>query len=509
MDGLHESDIRSIMESNTTSVLIFVLVFLLVYMSTRKPVGIPPGSPLTAPVVGDLPLLVTGDILETFRRLRKRYGNIFSFYMGRELVIVLNGYNIIHKAAVRKGQTFSGRPQNYLSNVTVSGKGIIFTSGIFWKTQRKFVHNSLQELGFGKSSFDEKIRAEVKCFIDVLKELNGQPFDIKDFINGAVANIIFAIVCGKRHDYDDPVFKRLLYNADIGGKLIMKVSVLLNCLPFLKYLPGDPLSMNTLKINHTYYVNYISNRYEEHRRMDNTKEFHDLMGAFICEIKKNEESGTPTDFTFEQLCITVIDLFGAGSETTTTALRWAILYLLHFPGIQNRLRTDIESVVPCNRSPQLGDKEKLPYVEAFIMEVLRFSNIAPLAIPHAITDQTDIIFEGYKIPKNSSIILNLESVLFDPNIFAEPYVFKPERFLDTSGYILKPREFIPFGVGRRVCLGESVARMELFLFLTTIVREFDLVPETDGVLPNLDGELGITYTPHPYKLRALKRTQFK
>lgn len=493
------------MDPNTACILIFVVVFLLVYISIRKPAGIPPGSYLTLPVVGDLPLFAAGGVLETFRSLRKRHGDIFSFYMGRELAIVLNGYKVIQNAAVKKGQLFTGRPQNYLSNVTVAGKGIIFASGNFWKTQRRFIHNSLQDLGFGKSSYENKIIKEVRCFTDILNLQNGQPCDIKEFVNGAVANIIFAIVSGKRHEYDDPVFRRLLLNADVGGKLIMRVSVLLNCLPFLKHLPGDPLQMNTLKTNHTYYVNYLSSRYNEHRELGNNKEFDDLMGAFIQEINKSEESGIESDFTFEQLTIAAIDLFGAGSDTTSTALSWALLYLVHFPKIQRRLQKVVDNIIPRNRDPNLGDKEKLPYVEAFIMEVLRFSNIAPLAIPHATADNVEVIFEGYTVPRNSSIIFNLESVLFDPMIFAEPYEFKPERFLDCSGNVLRPKEFIPFGIGRRVCLGESLARMELFLFLTAIIKEFDILPEKEDNLPKLAGMLGITYTPYPYKLRAVKR----
>ena len=112
-----------------------------------------------------------------------------------------------------------------------------------------------------------------------------------------------------------------------------------------------------------------------------------------------------------------------------------------------RLQSDIDNIIPDHCVPRLEDKAKLAYVEAFIMEVQRCANIAPLAVPHAVTSD-NVIFHGYNIPKDIPVLFNLDSVLKDPDIFENPLLFNPERFIDADGKVFRPKEFIPFGIGR-------------------------------------------------------------
>ena len=116
---------------------------------------------------------------------------------------------------------------------------------------------------------------------------------------------------------------------------------------------------------------------------------------------------------------------------------------------------------------------RLPYVEAFISEVLRIANVVPFAMPHACTEDTDVKWEGFIIPKGCTVLLNLDSVLQDPEIFKSPEEFNPERFLDDSGKVFRPKGFLAFGTGRRICPGERISWMEMFLFLTIMIQEFD------------------------------------
>ena len=206
------------------------------------------------------------------------------------------------------------------------------------------------------------------------------------------------------------------------------------------------------------------------------------------------------DFTVEKLSVIARDMFRAGAETTATT----ILYLLKYQDIKARLQADIDRIIPKSRVPRLEDKAKLPYVEAFIMEVLRCANIAPLAVPHAVTTD-DVVFHGYKIPQDTPIIFNLDSVLKDPDVFENPSHFNPERFFDRDRKVFRPKEFIPFGIGRRICLGRAVAKLELFLFLTAIIKQFDFVLPDGQSEPDMEGVLGITYAPKQFKVRAISR----
>ena len=492
-------------------VLTFIIVFIFSFVASRKPHGLPPGSPWTLPFVGDLPLFITGDILTKFRKLRNRHGDVFSFYMGGKLTIVINSYKLIHHAGVQKGAFFTGRPKNFFSFVSgEGGQGLVMAEGPLWQRQSKFIYDQLHAFGFGKSSFESKILPELAGFIDYLREQNGKPFHMKETINISMANIVFSLVCGRRHDYNDQVFMKILKTMNEETQEFLRVSLLNTCFPFLKYLPLDPFKMKISEHRNEYLRTLVIRLYDEHMQklnQDRDKPTEDLMDAYIREMEKPEHSINRSDFSFDQLCAVMTDLLGAGANTSATVIRWAILYLLHYPDIKRRLQSDIDSVIGSQNSPCLDDRQKLPFVEAFIMEVLRITNIAPLGMPRAILGDKDIAFEGYRIPKDSAIIFNYETSLFDPETFPEPEKFKPERFIDNSGHLLKPNQLIPFGIGRRVCLGEPVARMELFLFLTTVIREFNILPEDDDAIPPLKAVIGIVNSPVDYKFRAVRRSK--
>ncbi|XP_046558211.1 cytochrome P450 2U1-like [Haliotis rubra] len=226
---------------------------------------------------------------------------------------------------------------------------------------------------------------------------------------------------------------------------------------------------------------------EEHLKNHDDDNVDDFIHAYIKEMRLRKEKQEDTTLDLENLQRVIADLFVAGTETTATTIRWTMVYLLHYPEIQERCFREIQENIGQSRRPSMKDKTKLPYVEATIMEVLRRADIAPVALPHAVPH--DVQFRGYTFPKGVQIIAMLDSVLQDPDVWGDPDNFRPDCFLDDSGTVVKRDEFIPFSLGRRVCLGESMARMELFLFLTTMIQRFKFVP-VDGQMPSLDGIMG-------------------
>lgn len=493
-----------VFNSNVTAVLVFLICFLVLYLSMRKPAGIPPGPSFTLPVLGDTPLLIGQDMIQTFRKLRKKYGDIFSFYMGKEHTIIISGYKFIHEAAVKKGMLFSDRPTQFMNSLEEKRLGILMANGPFWKEQRKFAHSVLQEFGFGKSSFEAKILEEVKCFTKVLSAKNGHPVDIRGSIHASVSNVLFSTLCGKHYQYDDEVYQELLHRLDKIFRIGLQVSVTLSVAPCLQHLPGDLFNIKWVKGNVKRFNEYFSELYEEHKVMFNPKDCRDFIDHFIKEMEANDSEAN-TSFTLKQLCFILADLFGAGTETTATALRWAILFLLNYPDIQQKLHTEIDNVISNDRLPSLNDKPKLPYIEAFTMEVLRFSNIAPVSVPHAVSQEKDVMLNGYRLPKGVTVWFNLDSVLFDSDIFHNPMEFNPDRFLDSDDNVIRPKELIPFGIGRRLCLGEALAKMELFLYLTTLIQKFEFKPPVGKSAPEIKGVLGMTFAPQLYEVRAIAR----
>ena len=152
-------------------------------------------------------------------------------------------------------------------------------------------------------------------------------------------------------------------------------------------------------------------------------------------------------FLDEQLAFLVQDFFLAGIETTSTTIQWACVFFLENPLVQKRMRKEMTEVVGTNRRPTLSDKLSLPYCQAVISEVQRYANIVPITGLRMATE--DVQWNGYTIPKGASIINNLDTVLYDPEVFPEPTKFKPERFLTDNGkYTGTKDSMLAFGAGR-------------------------------------------------------------
>uniref|UniRef100_A0A8C6S139 Cytochrome P450, family 2, subfamily r, polypeptide 1 n=1 Tax=Nannospalax galili TaxID=1026970 RepID=A0A8C6S139_NANGA len=167
-----------------------------------------------------------------------------------------------------------------------------------------------------------------------------------------------------------------------------------------------------------------------------------------------------------------------------------------------QVHKEIDLIMGPSRRPSWDDKRKMHYTEAVLHEVLRFCNIVPLGIFHATSE--DAVVRGYSIPKGTTVITNLYSVHFDEKYWKDPDMFYPERFLDSNGYFTKKEALVPFSLGRRHCLGEQLARMEMFLFFTALLQRFHLHFPHE-LVPNLKPRLGMTLQPQSYLICAERR----
>lgn len=150
-------------------------------------------------------------------------------------------------------------------------------------------------------------------------------------------------------------------------------------------------------------------------------------------------------FTEEQLLSTVLDLFGGGTETTSSTIRWAIFYLAQRPDLQEKISSEIRRVIGADRLPSMADRANLPLTSAMLMETNRLSAVSPLAVAHRTTQATKLM--GYDIPEDTLVVPLLWNVLHDPNTFSDPEEFDPYRFLDSDGKTKKEPSLIPFSTG--------------------------------------------------------------
>ena len=145
----------------------------------------------------------------------------------------------------------------------------------------------------------------------------------------------------------------------------------------------------------------------------------------------------------------------------------------------------------------------MPYTEAVLLEVQRIGNVVPGSLLH--TNKKAITIEKYVLPSGTSINANMESILMNPKVFPDPHQFKPERFLDEKGSFVPHPNVIPFGVGKRRCLGETLAKTELFIFFTGLIEKFEIKLADENNKPSTKYRPGINLTPYPFKVRFISR----
>ncbi|XP_029419501.1 cytochrome P450 2B1-like, partial [Nannospalax galili] len=330
----------------------------------------------------------------------------------------------------------------------------------------------------------------------------GAPLDPTFLFQCITSNIICSIVFGERFDYKDQQFLRLLDMFYQSFSLISSFySQVFELFPdILKHFPGThrQISKNLQEV-----LDYISHSVEKHRATLDPSAPRDFIDVYLLRMEK-EKSNQQTEFHHKNLTISLLSLFFAGTETSSTTLRYGFLILLKYPHVAEKVQKEIEQVIGLHRLPTLDDRIKMPYTEAVIHEIQRFSDLLPIGVPHKVTKDT--LFRGFLLPKNTEVYPLLSSALNDPRHFEKPDTFNPDHFLDANGALKKNEAFMPFSTGKRICLGEGIARNELFLFFTTILQNFSVAspvaPKDIDLTPK---ESGVGRVPPTYQISFLPR----
>uniref|UniRef100_A0A2K6K8W7 Cytochrome P450 family 2 subfamily C member 76 n=1 Tax=Rhinopithecus bieti TaxID=61621 RepID=A0A2K6K8W7_RHIBE len=408
------------------------LILLSLWNGSYAKQKLPPGPtpPTSLPIVGNILQLNTKNISKSISMLAKD-GPVLTVYCGMKPTVVLHGYEAIKEALIDQGEEFSGRGSFPMLDKIAQGFGVGFSNGERWKQIPS-------------------------------------PCD-PTFLLGCVPwNVISTIIFQNRFDYSDQKFLTLMNSPWIQVRSGFLLN-LYNAFPFLWVLPG---SHNVFK-NYAIQRSFILEKVKEHQESLDMNNPQDFIDYFLIKMEKTQHS----EFTMDNLIATIWDLLTAGTETTSTTMRYGLLLLLKHPEISAKVREEIDHVVGKNQSPYMQDRSRLPYTDAVVHEIQRYINLAPTSIPHAVTQ--DIRFREYLILKGTAILTDLTSVLYDDKEFPNPEKFDPGHFLDESGNFKKSDYFMAFSAGKRACAGEGLARMELFLILTTILQNFTLKPLVD------------------------------
>lgn len=204
-------------------------------------------------------------------------------------------------------------------------------------------------------------------------------------------------------------------------------------------------------------------------------------------------------------------MFFAGSETTSISIEWGFTELLRNPSVLSKVREEIDRVVGQDRKVEESDMDNLPYLQAVVKETLRLHPALPLLLPRNTMEDTN--YMGYLIPKDTQVFVNAWAIGRDPDSWEDPLTFNPERFLNSSiEYKGQHFELIPFGSGRRICIGFPLAHRVVHLTLATLAQSFDW-EFTSGMSPkslDMEERLGLTLRKkNPVKIIPKRRLHVK
>ncbi|KAM7171376.1 cytochrome P450 2H2-like isoform 4-T4 [Macrochelys suwanniensis] len=438
-----------------TTVFLMICISSLLFLSAwRKMSGsrkLPPG-PIAFPIIGNTLQLSMKNLPQHVEELSAKYGPIFTIYLGSERVVVLYGHEIVKEALIGLGDEFSGR-----------GSMPIF-----------------EKISKGK----------------------GRPFDPTLFLTHAVSNVTCSIIFGDRFDYEDKKFVSLISLIQENDKLQRSPWTALYVFfpTLMDYIPGPHqwIFQNAQELRR-----FVLERVKMHKESLDPKYPQDFIDAFLIKMEE-EQKNVHSEFNAESLARSTIELFVAGTGTTSVTLKYGLLILLKYPEIEEKVHKEIDRVIGQSRSPSMVDRSQMPYTDAVVHEIQRFIALVPLGVPRAVT--RDVHLKQYLIPKGTTIFPSLKSVLYDSREFPNPEQFNPGHFLDENGAFKKSDFFMPFSAGKRICMGEGLARMEIFLVLTTILQNFTLKPVIDPKGIDITLESGfMSNAPKSYQLCVLPR----
>ncbi|CAH2314057.1 cytochrome P450 2F2 [Pelobates cultripes] len=427
----------------------FIITFIVLCVSYlllfwKKKGNLPPG-PRPLPIVGNLHQINTKDLVKSIDDLSKKFGSVFTIYLGPRPSVVLYGYKAVKEALVDQADSFSGRGQFPAVQRFTQGNGIAFSNGEKWKVLRRFALTTLRNFGMGKKSVEERIQEEAHF---LLKELRKTKHSLvyEDINNYAVP----VITCTYALDHAFVYFQSFL---QILLASTSETAVLINSCWRDNSIFG---------LNWVFWAFYKNER-SAHRKLDpglgsrvgggrrdpsqarSPRHLIDCQLVHLqnlCSGQTNQEPANSVNmsgFVVHSHFVLIMAV-----EALSGVMRRSVTSTRH-PLKKKKVHQEIDKVIGRNRCPTIDDRSRMPYTDAVIHEIQRFTNIIPLSLPHCVTEDTN--FRGFVLPKGTGVIPVLASVHADPEKYKEPQNFNPQNFLDENNRFMSNSAFMPFSTG--------------------------------------------------------------
>ncbi|XP_039310857.1 probable cytochrome P450 305a1 isoform X1 [Solenopsis invicta] len=512
------------------TVALVILTILLITILLRQRLKRPPG-PFPWPFFGNRYYLQKltrkyGGQHFAFKELSKMYkSGIISLRLGTSNVIVVSDSRLIHEICL--SEKFDGRPWNEFIKLRNMGlrKGITMNDGPEWKELRMWTVRTLRSVGFARQTMMDLITEEMTLIMKRLAD--GGVQRIRPAFAPVVINVLWLLVTGRKPSDDLTRLQNFLDLLERRAQLFDMSGGILATFPWIRYVAPERSGYNVLVTLNNELKNFLMDTINEHKKRYVKGNEADFIDMFLQEMNKEEqedkvsvfsgagpvalsisrrrpENAALAIFSDDNLLVTLIDFFIAGTSTTTATLDILFLQMANHQDIQRKLHEEIDTVIGRHRLPQLEDRVKMFYTEAILTECQRLWLVTPVIGPRRVLENT--ILDGYEIPKNTTVLINVYSNNTDPEFFPDPNSFKPERHINKDGiYQIQHENVINFGKGRRRCPGEALAKSAIFLLFVGIMQKYRLLPVPGQNCINVEFNSGLTCTPKPYEMLIVSR----
>ncbi|KAG5684151.1 hypothetical protein PVAND_013392 [Polypedilum vanderplanki] len=447
-------------------------------------------------IIGNLDVLDGYEIpYMAFSDLAQKYGNIFKLQMGTVPSIVVNGLENIREVLIHKGDHFDSRPGFKRYHMLFDGNKENSLAFCDWsdvqKTRRDMLstHAFPRKFSMSFNRFNDITLEHYQMLSDDIRRdiISGKTTAIKPLIVEACGNVFTQYFTTRSFERGNTKFQQLLKNFD---KIFWEVNqgYAADFLPFL--LPFHSKRMKKLEqwsheIRHFIVENIIGDRYET---WTVSNEPNDYIESLIDHVKQKLQ---PT-IEWDTALFALEDIIG-GHAAVANFLVKVIAFIAQNKEVQKNIQAEVDNLLNerSEKSVLIGDRNKLIYTEATVMEALRL--VSSPIVPHVASQDSTI--DGFEVKTGTLIFINNYDLNMSTKLWEAPEKFEPKRFI-SNGRLLKPDHFIPFGNGKRSCMGYKLVQFLSFAILGNLMKDFDISTENGEEIKVPLGSLAVTENPY-------------
>ncbi|TFK49674.1 cytochrome P450 [Heliocybe sulcata] len=476
------------------------LIASLIWRRSRPP--LPPG-PRRLPIIGNVMSIPTRHPWRVYAAWSQRWGDLISLQLLNQTMVIVNSPKIALDMLEKKSAIYSDRPTLTMADEMVGWKHGLSSTSLSdrFRSYRRLIHDVIGT----REGMEQHLPVEEQETRKFLQLISANPDKLLDHIRRTAGAIVLRITYGYEVKHDDQIVRIVDEAMSQFSELVTPGAYLVDTLPILRYIPDWFPGAGFKRTAHAYAIT-LRNMVDVPFRF--TRDQISQGGARPSFV--GYQLSTEEDADEDIVKWAAATLYAGGADTTVSAIHSFFLAMTLYPNVQRKAQAEIDAVVGQGRLPSFSDRDQLPYVEALVSEVLRWNPVAPLGVPHRL--QEDDVHEGYLIPRDSLVIPNIWKFLHDPEMYADPEQFNPDRFLPQNGEGAEPdpRSYC-FGFGRRICPGMRVADASLFISCAMALAVFDISRAHDKfgniIEPVIDYSSNIISHPNPFACSIKPRSE--